>query len=86
MAGNAGLSTAQLTELIRLKEGEPFVRAALALSVGAIENLYHASGFTRAQIKAADTVVVAPQDKAAPDRLVDITVAIVEGPRTIVFA
>ncbi len=82
VAGNAGLPTTQLTELIRLKEGEPFVRAALALSVGAIENLYHASGFTRAQIKAADTVVVAPQDKAAPDRLVDITVAIVEGPRT----
>jgi len=82
VAGNAGLLTAQLTQLIRLKEGEPFVRAALALSVGAIENLYHASGFTRAQIKAADTVVVAPQDKAAPDRLVDITLAIVEGPRT----
>ena len=82
VSGNSMLPTPQLMELIRLKEGEPFVRSALTLGVGAIENLYHASGFTRAQVKAADTVAVAPQDKAAPDRLVSVTVAIVEGPRT----
>ena len=82
VTGNAGLPTAQLIEQIRLKEGEPFVRSALTRGVGAIENLYHASGYTRVQVKPADTVVVAPQDKAEPDRLVNMTVAIVEGPRT----
>ena len=82
VGGNSVLLTPQLTALLRLKEGEPFVRSTLAQGVGAIENLYHASGFTRVQVKAADTVAVAPQDKAEPDRLVNITVAIVEGPRT----
>jgi outer membrane protein assembly factor BamA len=84
--GNVSLPTPELTALIRLKEGEPFERSTLALGVGAIENRYHAAGFTRAQAKAADAVAVAPQDKANPDRLVNVTVAIVEGPRTEVRA
>jgi outer membrane protein insertion porin family len=81
VTGNAALSTPELTALIRLKPGEPFVRSALTMGVSAIENLYHVSGFTRAQIKPADTVV-ALNEAAGTDRGVNVTLAIVEGPRT----
>ena len=85
VTGNVSLPTPELTALIRLKEGEPFVRSTLALGVGAIENRYHASGFTRVQVKAAESVV-ASEDTADTDRRVNVTVAIVEGPRTEVRA
>ena len=85
MTGNASLPTPELTALIRLKEGEPFVRSTLALGVGAIENRYHASGFTRVQVKAAESVV-ASENAAATDRRVNVTVALAEGPRTEVRA
>jgi outer membrane protein insertion porin family len=81
ITGNFVLLTPQLTPLIRLKEDEPFVRSTLTMGVGAIENLYHASGFTRVQVKATDTVV-ASEDASDPDRYVIVSVAIVEGPRT----
>jgi len=81
VTGNVSLPTPELTALIRLKEGEPFVRSPLALGVGAIENRYHASGFTRVQVKAAESVV-ASEDIADMDRRVNVTVAIVEGART----
>ena len=83
LTGNMALSSAQLLPLIRLKEGEPFVRATLAMGVNQIENTYRVSGFTRPQVKANETVV-APEDPRDPDRLVAVTVAIAEGPRTSV--
>jgi outer membrane protein assembly complex protein YaeT len=81
LTGNVILPTFELRALIHLKEGEPFVRAALTTGVGAIENHYHATGFTRVQVKATDAVV-AVGDRVDPDRLVNVAVAIVEGPRT----
>jgi outer membrane protein insertion porin family len=81
LAGNFVLPTQQLLPLIRLKEGEPFVRSTLIMGVSAIENTYRASGFTRPQLKASEAVV-ASEDPSEPDRLVNVAVAIVEGPRT----
>ena len=81
LTGNAALLTTELESLIRLKAGEPFVRSALTMGVSAIENRYHAAGFTRAQVKVADSVV-AVGDRVDPDRVVNLAVAIVEGPRT----
>src|SRR5215204_4013410 len=81
VTGNFVVLTPQLVPLVRLKEGEPFVRSTLAMGVTAIENLYRISGFTRTQVKATENVV-APEDVRDPDRLVNVTITIVEGPRT----
>jgi outer membrane protein insertion porin family len=81
LAGNFVLPTQQLLPLIRMEESDPFVRSTLAIGVAAIESTYRVSGFTRPQLKASESVV-APEDPADPDRLVNITIAIVEGPRT----
>jgi outer membrane protein insertion porin family len=81
LTGNFVLPTQQLVPLVRLKEGEPFVRSTLAMGVAAIESFYRTSGFTRPQVKASESVI-APEDLANPDRLVNVTIAIVEGPRT----
>ncbi len=81
LTGNFVLTTQQLLPLVRLKEGEPFDRSTLALSVSGIESLYRVSGFTRPQVKATESVV-APEDVRDPDRLVNLTITIVEGPRT----
>jgi outer membrane protein insertion porin family len=81
LAGNFVLATPLLEPLIRLKEGEPFVRSTLAMAINTIENVYRVSGFTRPQTKATESVV-APEDARDPDRLVNLTITIVEGPRT----
>lgn len=81
LTGNFVLATQQLVPLVRLKEGEPFVRATLARGITDIENTYRVSGFTRPQVKPTESVV-APEDPRDPDRLVNLTIAIVEGPRT----
>src|SRR5262245_37014869 len=81
VTGNFVLLSHQLLPLVRLKDGEPFVRSTLAMGVGQIENLYRTSGFTRPQIKATENVI-APEDVSNPDRLVNVVIAIVEGPRT----
>jgi outer membrane protein insertion porin family len=81
VTGNLVLPTQQLVSLVRLKEGDPFVRPTLAMGVTAIENTYRVSGFTRPQVKATENVI-APEDPRDPDRLVNVTVAINEGPRT----
>jgi outer membrane protein insertion porin family len=85
LTGNFVLPTQQLRELVRLKDGEPFIRSALAMGVGAIENTYRSSGFTRPQVKPTENVV-APEDPRDPDRLVTVTITIVEGARTEVRA
>jgi outer membrane protein insertion porin family len=81
LTGNFVLPTQQLLELVRLKEGEPFVRSTLAMGVSGIEGTYRMSGFTRPQVKANESVV-APEDARDPDRLVNVTIAIAEGART----
>src|SRR5688572_9148641 len=81
LTGNFVLPTKQLLPLVGLEEGEPFVRSTLSMGVSAIENTYRVSGFTRPQVKATE-IVVAPEDPRDPDRLVNLTITIVEGPRT----
>jgi outer membrane protein insertion porin family len=81
--GNMAISEMDLRPLIPLKTGEPFVRAAVAAGLAAIERLYRTRGFTRAQVKAGESVLV-PENAADMDRETDVQVAIVEGPRTLV--
>jgi outer membrane protein insertion porin family len=81
--GNVAIPTPELLRLVRLKEGDPFVRDALSSGVAAITAGYRARGFIRAEVKPADSVLPA-NDPADPDREISLTLAIVEGPRTLV--
>jgi outer membrane protein insertion porin family len=83
VTGNTSIAEQELLPLLRLKQGEPFVRTAIAAGLGAIEQLYRTRGFTRVQVKAGETVIV-PENPSDPDRQTDVEVAIVEGPRTLV--
>jgi outer membrane protein insertion porin family len=83
VTGNTSIDEQELLPLLRLKQGEPFVRSAVSAGLTAIEQLYRRRGFTGVQVKAGETVVV-PESPSDPDRPTDLQIAIVEGPRTLV--
>ena len=83
VTGNTSISEQELLPLLRLKQGEPFVRSAVSAGLTAIEQLYRMRGFTGVQVKAGETVVV-PESPSDPDRPTDLQIAIVEGPRTLI--
>jgi outer membrane protein assembly factor BamA len=83
VSGHSAVTTAEINERLRLQSGRPFVQATLAAGIAAIENLYRTRGFIRPAVKPA-TSVLPPENPNAPDRTIDVTVAIDEGPRTIV--
>lgn len=83
VSGHSAVTTAEIDERLRLQKGRPFVQATLTAAVAAIEDLYRTRGFIRAQVRAA-AAVLAPENPAAPDREIDVTIAIDEGPRTVV--
>ena len=83
VTGNTALPEQELLPLVRLKPGEPFVRSTVSTGIGAIERLYRARGFTRAQVKSGESVLV-PERASDPDRPTDVQIAIVEGPRSLI--
>jgi len=85
VTGNDAVEEEELLPFIRLKSGEPFVRATVATGIGAIERLYRTRGFTRVQVKSGESVLV-PESPSDPDRPTDVQVTIVEGPRTLIGA
>src|SRR5262245_41726239 len=56
VTGNAAISELELLTLMRLKQGEPFVRSTVSVGVGAIERLYRTRGFTRVQVKTDESI------------------------------
>ena len=83
ITGNSTIPEIDLVPLMRLKQGEPFVRSAVSSGIAAIERLYRTRGFTRVQVKSGESVLV-PENAADPDRPTDVQIAIVEGPRTLI--
>jgi len=83
VTGNTAIPEQELLPVLKVKEGEPFVRSTVAAGVGAIEQLYRTRGFTRVQVKTGETVI-GPENASDPDRRTDVQIAIVEGPRTLV--
>jgi outer membrane protein insertion porin family len=81
--GNMAISGAELLPLVPLKAGEPFIRAAVSAGIAAIQRLYRARGFTRAEVKAGESILV-PENAADRDREADLQIAIGEGPRTLI--
>jgi outer membrane protein insertion porin family len=85
ISGNTSIPMAQLSELLQVEQGEPYVQTEAGAGAAAIRNAYRALGFTRADVRT--TVVELPREAdAAPgiDRHVDVRYAITEGPRTVV--
>ena len=80
--GNTSIPTSDLTPIVRLKAGEPFVQAQVDAAVAGIRGLYRSRGFTRAMV--TPSVGVLPAGNAAADRQVPVTLTVAEGPRTIV--
>jgi outer membrane protein insertion porin family len=83
--GNTSIPASELAPIVRLKAGEPFVQAQVDAAVAGIRGLYRARGFTRTMVTPAVAVLPAA-GTAAADRQVQVTLALSEGPRTIVGA
>ena len=81
VSGNFMLPTPELAELIRLKEGEPFVRSALR-SGSVRSRTCITRPASRASRSSAADKRRGSEDTPTPDRRVNVTVAIIEGPRT----
>ena len=78
--GNRAVTQAELMQLLRIKEGEPFVQAALDGGVAAIRDLYRARGFTRPVLQPSVTTLPG----GSGDQPVQVRLNITEGPRTLV--
>lgn len=83
ISGNRAFTAPQLRELLRIKEGDVFVRAALNAGANAIVAAYHARGYQGMTARVTDAALP-PVRPGSPDRGVEIAIAITEGPRTIV--
>ena len=79
--GNRSIATSDVLALLRLETGEPFVESALDAGVSRIREAYLSRGFTQAAIK--PDVGALPRSTST-ERHVVATLAIDEGPRTIV--
>jgi outer membrane protein assembly complex protein YaeT len=85
VGGNTAVATMDLTELLQVEPGAPYVQAQAGAGAAAIRNAYRARGFTRVDV--TTTVTELPRDDdVAPgiDRHVDVRYVVAEGPRTLV--
>jgi outer membrane protein assembly factor BamA len=83
--GNRGIASAELLKLVQAKRGDPFVEATVQRAVDAITQVYHARGFTQAQVEPVMSVLPRPAGSApAVDRRVLVSLNVSEGPRTLI--
>jgi outer membrane protein insertion porin family len=81
LTGNQALSTDELRAMIALKPGDLFLESGLSLASAAITELYRQRGFVSATVKYS----VVETDPRRPDEgLIKPSIAITEGPRTVV--
>jgi len=87
ISGNTAIAAADLTPIVRIKAGDPFVQGTLDAVVSGIRGLYRARGFTRVMVMPTVAIVVT-EDRPPPadDRHVQVAIEITEGPRTLVGA
>jgi outer membrane protein assembly factor BamA len=85
IAGHSAVTAAEIRQALRLEEGSPFVQPTLGSGVAAVENIYRSRGFIRAQVTPV-TSTLPPASPSGADRHIEISVGIVEGPRTVVRA
>jgi outer membrane protein assembly factor BamA len=81
--GNMSIPTTDLTPIVRLKAGDPFVQAQVDAAIAGIRGLYRVRGFTRAMVMPAVAILPAAGTTTG-DRRVEVALTVVEGPRTSV--
>ena len=81
--GNESMATAEIRELLRLKEGDVFAEAALGVGVASVRGTYRLRGFAAVGIVARQNVVV-PERASDDERRIELVLEIAEGPRTLV--
>jgi outer membrane protein assembly factor BamA len=85
--GNRAVPTVEVLELVGLKTEEPFVQADLDRGISALRQQYGTRGFTQVTITPEVAALPRPGGAAAgAEREVELTLAIDEGPRTVVGA
>jgi outer membrane protein insertion porin family len=82
VTGASAIPVAEVREALQLKEDAPFVQAALTAGIARVQALYRSRGYIRADITPGTSVLPAGADAA--DRQIEATIAIIEGPRTLV--
>jgi outer membrane protein insertion porin family len=80
LRGQMAISEAELRDVLRLEEGEPFVEVVLDVDAAQMEELYLSRGFTSASVTADYSAL--PAERPTDPRPVEATITIVEGPRT----
>jgi outer membrane protein insertion porin family len=84
LSGNRRIAPADLTPLLQIKAGDPFVEARVGLVASAISELYRVRGFTQAAVKPDVQVLPEEQGVNVRFRPVNIRFEIEEGAQTIV--
>jgi outer membrane protein assembly complex protein YaeT len=79
VSGNERVPLTQLTPLMRLQEGAPFVEALLDGDAETIQELYHRRGYAAAAVKADVS-----EDRASSPIGIHVTLLVDEGRRTLV--
>jgi outer membrane protein insertion porin family len=80
--GNMALGDEALREVLRVKEGEPFVESTLDAGAAVIADLYRARGFSGVKVTPEYSALAA--ERPADSRRVQVTVVVAEGPRTTI--
>jgi len=83
VTGASAIPLPEIRETLQLEEDVPFVQSAVTAGVGRLQALYRSRGYIRAAIKPGISVLP-PARVDAPDRQIEATIAVVEGPRTLV--
>jgi outer membrane protein insertion porin family len=81
--GNESVSTAEIRQLVRVKEGDLLSEEAFAQGVASVSGAYRGRGFAGVAVTARQNVIV-PESAAADERRVELVLEIAEGPRTVV--
>ena len=83
LVGNRAIVSVDLLELVRFKEGEPFVQATLDAGLGGMRGTYRTRGFTRATVQSSITELPI-SDEEGDEVRVQVRVNVTDGPRTLV--
>jgi outer membrane protein assembly factor BamA len=83
ITGNEAIPAAELQKIVTAAPGSEFVASALEAQAAAVAAEYRTRGFTRVDIT-FDAPVLPTENPDSSERRVEVTLAIAEGPRTLV--
>ncbi len=81
--GHSAISDEEIQKIVVMRQGDLFVAATLERQRAAVQTAYIERGFRLVAVK-TDVVVLPNATPNAPERRVEVTVAIEEGPRTTI--